>query len=113
MATQGFEDAPEYFPDHPNLFRRLIRVIKGIMQGKTNNTGTFTLTANSTTTTVTFAEGRLGQNTVPTLIATTSNAAGALSGLYISSRSVANNTLTFTHANTAAVDKTFLYVLTG
>ncbi len=113
MATQGFEDAPEYFSDHPNLFRKIIRVIKGVMQGKTNNTGTLTLTANSATTTVTFAEGRLGQNTVITLMPTTSNAAGALSGLYLSSRSVANNTSTFTHANTAAVDKTFYYVLTG
>jgi hypothetical protein len=109
----AFLDAPEYEVDHPNLFRKLIRVIKGIMQGKTNNTGTITLTANSTTTTVTFAAGRIGQDTVLLLTPTTSNAAGALSGLYVSGRSVANNTLTLTHANTATLDRTFSYALIG
>lgn len=109
----AFLDAPEYENDHTNLFRKLLRVTKGIMQGKTNNTGTVTLTPNSTTTVITFAASRLGQETVITLTATTANAAGAVSGLYVSSRDTANNTLTLTHANTAAIDKTFNYVLTG
>lgn len=113
MATQGFEDAPAYYDDHPNLLRRLIRVIKGLTQGKSNNTGLLTLTANSATTTVTFADGRLGQNTVITLTATTSNAAAAVGALYVSSRTVASNTLTLTHANTASTDRIFGYVLTG
>ncbi len=110
----AFLDAPEYYGgDTPGLFRQLIRVIKGIMQGKTNNTGTVTLTANSATTTLTLAMGRLGQTTVLTLQPTTSNAAGALSGLYVSARNVPAGTMTLTHANTASVDRIFNYVLTG
>jgi hypothetical protein len=109
----GFTGAPGYNPNHAEMLRKLNSNIEGIMQGKTNNTGTFTLNANTTTTTITFADGRLGQDTVMTWMPTTANAAGALSGMYVSSRSVANRTLTITHANTAAVDKTFSYVLTG
>jgi hypothetical protein len=109
----GFLDFPEYYPDHPNLLRQMIRVGKGVMQGKTNNTGTFTLTANSATTTLTFAAGRVGADTVILWQPTTSNAAGALSGLYESARSVANSTITLTHANNAQNDKTFKYILVG
>ncbi len=93
--------------------RRIALVVNGIMQGKTNNIGTLTLTANSATTTITFAAGQIGEETVITLTATTANAAGAVSSLYLSSRNVANSTLTFTHANTATNDRTFLYELTG
>ena len=109
----AFLDAPEYHKDHVNLLRQLLRVVKGVMQGKTNNTGTFTLTANSATTTVTFADGQIGQNTVITWQPTTSNAAGALSSLYVSARNVASHTITLTHANTATTDRVFLYALTG
>lgn len=109
----AFPDAPEYYPDHPNLLRQLIRVVKNIMQGKTNNTGTVTLTANSTTTTVTFAAGRIGQSTMINLCPTTATAAAAKDNVYLSARNVASNTLTLTHDNTADNDRTFLYELVG
>lgn len=113
MATPKFPSVPEYYSDQPSLLRQIIRVVQGIMQGKTNNTGTFTLTANSTTSTLTFADGRIGNNTVLLWEPTTSNAAGSISGLYESARSVSSNTITLTHANTAATDKTFNYSLVG
>jgi hypothetical protein len=108
-----FLGVSEYQPNHPDLLRNIIRVIRGIMQGKTNNTGTVTLTANATTTTITFAAGRLGQGTVILLSPTTANAAAALTNVYVSSRNVASNTLTLTHSNTATLDRTFSYVLIG
>lgn len=109
----AFLDAPEYQKNHENLLRLLLRVVKGIMQGKTNNTGTLTLTENSATTTVTFAAGRIGSGTVLSLTPTTANAAGALSGLYVSGRDVSAGTLTLTHANTSTTDRTFAYTLVG
>jgi hypothetical protein len=112
-ASVNYLGAPEYEKNHENLLRKMIRVISGIMQGKTNNTGTITLTANSATTTLTLAKGRVGQSTGLFLMPTTSNAAGAISGLYISGRSIPNSTMTITHANTATSDRTFTYALIG
>jgi hypothetical protein len=113
MSSEGFPGIPEYQTDHANLFRKLIPPLQGVMQGRTNNTGTFTLTANSATTTVTLAAGRLGENTVITYMPTTSNAAAAMTNIYIASRSVADSTFTITHTNNAQVDRTFKFVLTG
>lgn len=109
----AFLGAPEYETNHANLLRKIIRVLDGVMRGKTNNTGTFTLTANSATTTLTFAAGQIGQDTVITWMPTTANAAGAMSNLYVSARNVASNTVTLTHTNTATNNRTFSYVLTG
>ncbi len=95
--------------------RRLSRVVNGIMGGKTNNTGSVTLTANAGTTTVTETDGRLGNDTIILFMPTTANAAtefGAGS-LYVSSRNVINKTFTITHANNAQNDRTFKYILVG
>jgi hypothetical protein len=109
----GFTGSSGYNPNHAEMLRKLDKKIDGIMQGKTNNTGTVTLTANATTTTITFAAGRLGQSTVMLLSPTTANAAAALTNVYVSARNVASNTLTLTHSNTATLDRTFSYVLIG
>lgn len=109
----SFLGCPEYEPNHSNVLRKMINVIKGIMQGKTNNTDMFTLTASSTTTILTLAEGRIGVDTVILWEPITSNAAGAMTNLYESGRSVANSTITLTHANAATIDRTFRYVLIG
>lgn len=95
-----------------NWAREATAIINNIMLGKTNNTGTFTLTANATSTTITLASGRLTPDSVIHWTAKTANAAGALSGMYYSV-DAANNTFTVTHANTAAVDKTFSYTHVG
>ena len=113
MADLKFLDFPEYERDHISMLRKISKAGKGAVQGKTNNTGTFTLTANSATTTLTLAAGRLGINTVVLWQPTSANAAGATSGLYESARNVANNTITLTHANTATTDRAFNYILVG
>jgi hypothetical protein len=68
-----------------------------------------TLRANQTTSTFTHAEIGVGSIVIP--IPTTSNAAGALTGLYQST--TVNGRVTFTHASTAATDKTFRFAIFG
>lgn len=109
----GFLQAPENMPEPMEWCRRIARVVNQAMQGKTNNTGTVTLTANATSTTVSEAPNRLGEETVILFMPTTANAAAAMTNVYVSSRSVANNTFTITHANTATTDRVFNYVLIG
>jgi len=90
-------------------------VTDGMMNGKTNNTDSVTLTASVATTVVTLAEGRLGEDTVILFTPTTANAAAEVGagGLYVSSRAVLSNQFTITHANNAQADRTFNYVLVG
>ncbi len=111
----AFLGAPEYETNHENLFRKTLRVLAGVMQGKTNNTGSFTLTANSATTTVTLAAGRLGADTKIILTPESTNAATEFGAgtLLVSSRDVANNQFTVTHVNNAQANRTFGYVLIG
>lgn len=80
-----------------------------VLRGRANNTGTFTLDAGSTSTTV--VDPAFESSMVPLLIPTTAHAAAALSGLYVSSRD--KGSFTLTHANTADVDKSFLYARWG
>jgi hypothetical protein len=106
----------KYFANPLDWCRKLTDVVNGILQGRTNNYGTVTLTANAATTTITFAQGRLSQNTTFLIFAKTANAAadmGSATSVYESSRSVVNNTLTLTHPNNANADKTFGYALIG
>lgn len=108
-----FLGAPEYEKNHENLFRKTLRVLAGVMQGKTNNTDDLTLSTGSTTTTVTLAQGRLGVDTVILFMPTTANAAAASSAMYVSSRNVENGTFTVTHASSLQTDRAFRYVLIG
>lgn len=113
MPFLGIPENPPSDDKLPEWRRQVNRFINSFLMGKTNNTSSFTLTANSATTTLTFAAGQLGQDTVISWVPTTVNAAAAMNNLYISSRDVANRTLTLAHTNTATVDRTFNYVLTG
>ena len=110
-----FLGAPEYDKNHENLLRKLLRVVAGIMQGKTNNTGSVTLTANAGSTTVTLPPNKLGQDTVILFMPTTANAATEFGAgtIYVSARNVANNTFTITHVNNAQNDRTFNFALIG
>ena len=112
----GFPSALSYDTNHPNLLRRILSRLAMIDKGKTNNTGSITLTANSATTVVTEATERVGANTIMMFSPATANASIAISttpGVYVSSRDVANNTFTITHANNAQTDRVFKYFLVG
>ena len=87
----------------------LATTVNEILKGRANNTGSVTLTAGATTTTVT--DNLFGSNMVPLLVPTTANAAAALATTYVSAR--ANGSFTLTHANAATSNRTFLYVRWG
>lgn len=98
--------------DHPDekVHRALIAsAVNGLIDGKLDVIGTVTLAASATTTTV--SDNKFESGMVPLFVPTTSNAAGALSGLYVSARTKGEFTLT--HASTATTDRTFLYVRLG
>lgn len=89
--------------------RQLREIVAGAMQGKTNNTGTVTLTASSTTTTLT--DPRIGAESVVLLAPQTAAAKTAyVAGIY---QACTTGSATLTHASNAAVDQTFGYVVVG
>lgn len=85
------------------------------MLGKTNNTGTLTLTANAGSTTLTLAPGIVGTDTQLFLFPKTANASAEIGAgtLYVSASSVTSNTFTITHANNAQNDRTYAYMFVG
>lgn len=87
------------------------RVIKGLLLGKTNNIGTVTLAAAAATTTLT--DPRITVYSAITLVPQTANAQLALSTVYIPRTTQKNGETVINHANDAATDKTFTYVITG
>lgn len=101
LPTEGIDD---------RTHRQLIAdTINKILRGRANNVGSFTLAASTVNTVV--SDNLFESSMVPLVIPTSANAAGALSGLYVSARS--NGSFTLTHASTAAVDKSFLYARWG
>lgn len=109
----AFPTLPEFSDDIKGLLRKVVYTVNNAMAGRTNNTGSVTLTASSTTTVITFSAGQIGTGTVIFLSPTTSNAAAAMTNVYQSSKDVAANTITLTHANTGTTDRTFNYALIG
>jgi hypothetical protein len=83
--------------------------INALIDGKLDVVGTLTLEDGATSTVV--LDNKFESNMVPVLIPTTANAAGAVATTYLSAR--AKGSFTLTHSNTAATDKTFLYVRFG
>lgn len=109
----AFIGTKEQNPDLKQWVGEIARLSNRLLQGKTNNTDTLTLTANAASTTITLAAGRLGNDTVILLQPTTANAAGALATTYESARNVLTGTFTLTHTNNAQADKSFRYALVG
>lgn len=89
--------------------REVFEVVNSLRDGKINSTASVTLTANAATTVVT--DLRAGPDSVILFMPTTSNAATALAGLYVSTRG--KQTFTLAHANNAQTDRTFAYVVLG
>lgn len=117
MTVSNFPDVQDYTPDHPSLLRSMILVVKNLMQGRSNNTGNVTLTANSATSTVQVPKEKFGQNTLVVLIPQTANAAAEFGAgsLYVSARDLSLDppTFTLTHVNNAQTDRIFGYFFIG
>jgi hypothetical protein len=111
----AFLKLPVKMTDVNEWLRLIAYKVNDIMNGKTNNTGTVTLTASAGSTTVSEAAGRIGAATVILFMPTTANAATEFGAgtMYVSARSVSGNTFTITHTNGLSADRTFYYVLVG
>jgi hypothetical protein len=109
MTQRGYQGVQLMMPDEKEHRRQIAQAVNQQLTGKLNATLQVTLTPSSVTTVVT--DKRIGANTFFGFCPLSANAAGALSGLYVSSQS--NGTATLTHANTATVDRTFNVLLIG
>ena len=89
--------------------RAVAEVVNGIMDGKTNNTGTVILAQSATTTTLTDA--RIGIESVILFTPTSSHAAAEMAHLFISAQTTGSATIT--HRNTGHNDLNFQYIIVG
>lgn len=89
--------------------RDIVTMVNALNQGRSNNTGTVTLSPSSTTTVV--QDSRAGSESVILLIPMTASAAAAQPATYISSR--AKQSFTLTHTSDPSNDRLFSYVVIG
>ena len=103
-----FITPPMSWGDEEEHRRKLAEILDGVMDGKINSTGSVTLTASATTTTL--LDRRIGTGSVLLFMPTTENAAGEI-GMYVSARG--DGTATITHASMSQTDRTFAYAVLG
>ena len=106
-SGRGFPLAPTYWGAVEEGLRKVAEVVNSLRDGKINSVGTVTLTANSTTTTLT--DPRINPNSKISLTATTSTAA-ASTGLYVTA---GTGSAVITHNSTADANKTFAFAIFG
>ena len=90
--------------------RATAEIVNGIMNGKTNNTGTVTLAASSATTT-TLDNALISPESVIVLMPTTANAAAWMNDVFVSARTSGSATLT--HTANSATDRTYAFAVIG
>lgn len=88
--------------------KKVILSLQQLAAGRSNATGTVTLTASAASTVVTNAN--CATASAVKLNPTTANAAAALATTYWVA---ANGSFTITHANNAQTDRTFTYAIQG
>lgn len=93
--------------------RLTAEVLNNAMQGKLNNGGQVTLTANVATTTVT--DSRIGTDTKLVLVPTTANAAAEVGagGLFQTFPNSLKEQAVLNHASNGQTDRTFQFALLG
>ena len=91
------------------FIRFLNKQLEGILNGRTRNQGSVTLTQSATTTVVN--DPLFESHQTPVFTPLTATAAAEFGSLYVSSRG--NGTFTITHSNTADTDKTLEYIFIG
>lgn len=97
-------------PDEKDL-RRYALAIQELSAGRSNAAIKATLTANASSTVVSF--DNCSEGSIPLLVPMTANAAAEYGAgtLYVSA--VANRSFTITHANNGQTDRTFGFVCIG
>ena len=109
MATSSYKTVPLSVPDQAAHLRMISIALNNTIGGKINSTGSLTLTASATTTTLT--DERIGSGSIILFMPTTANASTAFANLYVSAR--VDGSATLTHASSANTDQTFGYVVFG
>lgn len=89
--------------------RAVAEVVNNSMNGKTNNTGSVTLTASATETTLN--DERLGYDSVIILSPTTANAAGEIPYTWIKTKGKGN--VIIGHRSFAHTDVIYNYIIVG
>ena len=91
--------------------REVSSAVNLLLEGKLKSTGSFTLTASATSTTVT--DLRAGRSSVVLYTPITANASAEVGNgtIYISARNKQN--FVITHANNGQTDRNFIYVVIG
>lgn len=100
-------------PGETNL-TKIVAVIRQLIEGRSNSAGTFTLTANSTITTVT-AQPTVGANSIILCRATTNSAAACITTLVqgATSATTSGGQFVMYHASNATTDRTYNYIAIG
>tara|TARA_R110000868_G_scaffold104343_1_gene287373 strand:+ start:3711 stop:4064 length:354 start_codon:yes stop_codon:yes gene_type:complete len=93
--------------------RQMVAWAYRVMNGKTANIGSVTLTASAASTVVTDTKCTTGS-----VIVFDSETANAMAeyiagGMYVATAGRVNGSFTITHANNAQTDRTFRYIITG
>lgn len=119
MAISEYPDLPNYSSDYPSLLRGIINVVRGIMQGKSNNIHEITLLANAASTTVSLAQGDIGPNSMIVFAPQTTQAATEFGAgtMFVSAinidASAGTYAFTITHVNNAEVSRIFKFAIFG
>lgn len=90
---------------------KLVQGIRELFQGRSNAVGVFTVTENTTTTTVNAIN--CGESSKVFITPTTANAAAEFGGGTIYVSSVESGAFTVTHANAGSTDRVYYYVCLG
>lgn len=109
MADNQFPTVPLSIPDTGQHLRLVSTSLNNTINGKLNSTGSITLTASSTTSTLTDA--RISGNSVILFMPTTNNGRTALNTLYVSARG--DGSATLTHASSSNTDQNLSYCIIG
>lgn len=99
-------------PTNGTTQRNIEQRIRELIEGRNNATGTVTLTASATSTTV--SKSTINANGAVFLFPTTAHAGAALAaGTTYATITTGGGSFTITHANNAQTDRTFYYVVLG
>ena len=90
---------------------RIVFAVRQLMEGRSNATGTLTLAAGATATTV--AAVNCGVGSIVLLMPQTANAAAVAATTYVQPANVGAGQFVVSHANAASTDRTFGFVCLG
>jgi len=109
MAENQFPTVPITMADNSKHLRQVAISLNNTIDGKLNSTGSLTLTANATSTTL--ADSRISENSIILFMPITANGNSAKPNLFVSASSSGSATLT--HSSSSNADQNFKYVIIG